>query len=347
MITRLLPLETKNEVYFGDQFYEDVKHLMLRQQIKQRKICLLTGQRSFRSSHFSHQLYSVMDELDNDIVYSFVVASNPRRKDIESSVKELQAKGVEDIVAVGGGSVIDYAKACKMLMPDNLNIFSIYTNTGSGSIVSPFIIYDNHEFKVGEHSENSVPTLAYVNKSIIESNPHFIIGGGVCDIYCHAVESYFSNVATDDSRQLSLQAVESLGEYLEKGNVEDLVVADLYAILSESQGIVLSPHALGHDLTYTSKIAHRYASIIFMESFLSHLKKMKTRVPDTFEVMLQQIIGRFGQYFPTTFPPAITEERMDVIERYMGFTIENSPVPVTRGDLVKIYTESTSRGLRS
>ncbi|MHB1348208.1 MAG: iron-containing alcohol dehydrogenase, partial [Candidatus Humimicrobiaceae bacterium] len=138
------------------------------------------------------------------------VLPNPRISLVRKGIKICRDEGIDFILAIGGGSVIDSAKAIaagvfyngdawdfyeKKAIPKKvLNVGTILTIAGSGSEASQYAVLTNEErwLKKGFGSELLRPKFAIMNPEISFSVPNYHKFSGAIDIMSHILERYFS-----------------------------------------------------------------------------------------------------------------------------------------------------------
>lgn len=133
-------------------------------------------------------------------------------------VRELTAFGkekrVDFVLAVGGGSSIDTAKAIALGIPypgDVWDFFAqgvtpervlpigvITTIPASGSETSNAAILSNQKWKLGFEDDRIIPKFAIMNPRYTLGLPKFQTAAGVADILSHLLERYFSDVEHTD-----------------------------------------------------------------------------------------------------------------------------------------------------
>ncbi|MCW1908669.1 MAG: iron-containing alcohol dehydrogenase [Candidatus Saccharibacteria bacterium] len=329
----------ENVIHVGDEFEADLSKIIDIYELKNRNAVLFTGQKSFSGSGYLSDLKKLLREKGIKNLYHKTIEANPKKTEIDEVVNYLDKSDCDLLLAIGGGSVIDFAKACRLYSKKNYTFLTIYTRLGSGSIVSPFTVYDNHEFKIGDHSETILPDMAYVNTHILTQLSEEVIGAGICDIYGHAVESALSKLATATSRRNSSLALGYLEKYFATNSLLDVLYADIHAALAEKIGIVLLPHALGHYVTYKYKISHGYANFLFTGAFLQWLKDCGIIVPQDQERMYDLIKVRFGKLINSHNIKMIDAADIALIEDNMGFAMSNSPLALSKIDIKNIFNQ--------
>lgn len=144
------------------------------------------------------------------------VKPNPRLSLVRKGIEVCRSSGVDFILAVGGGSVIDSAKAISVGVPYKGDVWDFYvdraepmealpvgvvlTIPGAGSEASSSSVITNEEDwrKLSISTELLRPKFALMNPEITFSVPPYHTACGAADIMAHVMERYFTNVLHAD-----------------------------------------------------------------------------------------------------------------------------------------------------
>jgi len=118
-------------------------------------------------------------------------------------VKEFQPDG---IVALGGGSAMDCAKAMRYFSGSDAKLIAIPTTSGSGSEVTDFAILTHKGIKHPLVDERLKPDMALLDSELLEKLPPSLVADAGFDILCHALESYVAAGATPITDALAQSA---------------------------------------------------------------------------------------------------------------------------------------------
>ena len=159
-------------------------------------------------------------------VFSEVVPDPPMDL-IERGIAFLQDKDCDIVVALGGGSSIDAAKAIVYMAkkieekqnPDNqkkIKLIALPTTSGTGSEVTQFAVVTDSKtgVKIPLIDESLMPDIAILDPELVKSAPPFITADTGLDVITHALEAYVSETASDCSDCLAEKAAELAFEFL-------------------------------------------------------------------------------------------------------------------------------------
>lgn len=327
--------DSSNKIFWGNHFSYDLNSIISRHNLGKKKIILILGFPGFVKSKYFKQLNIVFSKNQINIKKSIIAYPNPKIAYISKFTSKLN-KDFGLILTVGGGSAVDTGKLIKYELKSPAQIFTIYTLPGSATIVSPFAIFDNYEFKIGIHSEDLIPNYSYINSSIFNSIglQRKIIA--VSDIFAHAIESFYSLKSTESSRKNSKTAIRILLENdIKTLKSKDLLKADIHAGLAERVGIVLFPHAAGHYLTYKFNIAHGITTMYFLPFFLITLKNEGINVVSRYINYANNLFDMLKEQH--LMPELVlskdqVKDLFKLVKKYMGFVFENSPINMQEKD---------------
>ena len=138
------------------------------------------------------------------------VVPNPRLSLVKEGIELCKKEGVDFILAVGGGSVIDSAKAIGYGVANGGDVWDFYSHkrsaagclpigviltisaTGSEMSDSSVITNEDGWIKTGYHSEYCRPKFAIMNPELTMTLPDYQTACGCTDILMHTMERYFT-----------------------------------------------------------------------------------------------------------------------------------------------------------
>jgi alcohol dehydrogenase class IV len=248
---------------------------------------------------------------------SFVIYDDippePEISVIENCVSELSDKNVDGVIAVGGGSAIDSAKAIAVSMGLNKPISSLFgedkvmtrhiplvaipTTAGTGSEVTNIAILSDPEdqLKKGIVSEYLLPDVAIVAPEMTVSCPAHVTAASGIDALVHALEAYLSVNASAITDALALKAMSLIYPALPKayreGNDlearEAMATGSLLAGLAFGNAGVGAVHALAYPLGGRYHLSHGMSNAVM----LPHVMKVNAQACQARFVDIAKAIG--------------------------------------------------------
>ncbi len=229
------------------------------------------------------------------------VRPDPDVETVEQGARLMKKESPDLIIAVGGGSPMDAAKAMWLLyerpemtfddlklrfvdvrkrvvrfpeLGQKAKLIAVPTTSGTASEVTAFtVVVDpraNAKYAIADYA--LTPTIAIVDPNLTVSVPPATTADTGLDAISHALESYLSVMASDFTDPLSLKTFQLVFEYLPRAvaNGSDLVArekmhnAATIAGLSFTNALLGVNHALAHILGATFGIAHGRANALVM-----------------------------------------------------------------------------------
>lgn len=244
-----------------------------------RKILVVTDEMLVSLGHVKRCTDSLEAEGIGFVVYD-KVEPNPSIEMVEDGYRMYQDGSCDGIIAFGGGSPMDCAKVigCKVCDPkpvqeytggiDKLKdkskyptLIAVPTTAGTGSETGMAAVISNKQErkKIFVAGLTLVPKVAVLDPKILVGLPKHITAATGMDALTHAVESYVSSIASDQSRVLSLRAVERIFRSLKKAhdNDDDLEAKEEMLRASFEAGAAFTKAMLG----YVHAIAHQFGGL--------------------------------------------------------------------------------------
>ncbi len=162
-----------------------------------------------------------LDELDTLSVAFTNFEPCPEVSSVKNGVEIFKQNDCDFIVAVGGGSAIDVAKAIKLFAESDVEILAVPTTAGTGAEVTRFSVLYNKGDKDSVRSWDIIPEYQVFDYTTLESLPYIqrVVTG--LDAFTHAVEAYWSKDATDESRAYSAEALDLFNDNFKKYLTDD------------------------------------------------------------------------------------------------------------------------------
>ncbi|MCG9709078.1 iron-containing alcohol dehydrogenase [Pseudoalteromonas sp. Isolate3] len=214
-------------------------------------------------------------------------SENPTIQEVILAKTHLEKVNATAIVAIGGGTAIDIAKLTKYYKGNDLStdettppivdnissipIFVIPTTFGSGSESTSFAVMYIQEKKFSITHPDLLPNFYLLDPDLSRSLPLYTKASACLDALCQAIESYWANSATLESRQDAIFAIIHIAKYF-----EDFITAPtsrvetIIAEASNRAGKAINvtkttaPHALSYFISQQYNISHGHAVALCM-----------------------------------------------------------------------------------
>ncbi len=221
-----------------------------------------------------------------DIVKFTKVKPNPSCHDIDEGADLCRKEKCDFIVAVGGGSAIDTAKAIAILainpgnsweyiarsdrefrtFSESLPLIAVPTTAGTGTEVTHYSVISNpdiHE-KGCIHNKVLVPDFALVDPELMVSKPPKLTAYTGIDAMCHSLESFLNVNSTPFPDMIALESVSLVARYLPEAvaNGTNIVAREKMAYASTLGGVAIAlagtilPHGLGQPVSGLVDMPH-------------------------------------------------------------------------------------------
>lgn len=223
------------------------------------------------------------------------VSPNPDIREVEKCIALIKENGCDFVVAVGGGSVMDCAKAsatmCKKDLPvraymedmsllptEHLPLIAAPTTAGTGSEITCVSVLSDHEtmMKKPLNCTAFYPSVAIIDPELTYTMPRHITACTGMDVLCHAVEAYWSRYHLPVCDALAVHAAKLVLKNLKtacnepdnKLAREKMAEASVIAGLAFTIPKTTSAHACSYPLTNLLHIAHGEACALTIDRFL-------------------------------------------------------------------------------
>ena len=223
------------------------------------------------------------------------IKPNPTIKNAQDGIKACKESGADLIVAVGGGSSIDTAKAISIVMtnPDRADIKSLNgasntVNRGMPLIALPttagtaaevtinYVITDEDaEVKMVCVDPNDIPILAIIDTELMASMPKSLAAATGMDALTHAVEGYITKAHNDMSDMFHMKAIKMIFKYLPAAvNDKDPVAIEKMGMAQYIAGMGFSNvglgivHSMAHQLGAVYDTPHGIANAMLLPTVM-------------------------------------------------------------------------------
>jgi len=204
------------------------------------------------------------------------ITPDPSVELVAEGMEKLHAFKPDAIVALGGGSAMDCAKAIACFSEGKLPLIAIPTTSGSGSEVTDFAILTHRGVKHPLIDPKMRPEMAILEEELLRELPRTLIADCGFDILAHALEAWVGKNANPFTDALVQSAVAAALELLPASYEGDrsvrleLHIASTMAALAFNQAGLGLCHALSHALGGQFHIPHGRLNAVLLPAVLGH-----------------------------------------------------------------------------
>ena len=273
------------KLYFGD---DSLKYLNEELSKYGKNVQLIYGGGSIKKNGIYNEVMEILKANGKNVVEDAGVMPNPTVEKLNEGVRIARENDVDLLLAVGGGSCCDYAKAVSVSVncdedpwdkyylrfeePDCeiVPVGCVLTMVGTGSEMNAGAVITNHEskLKIGHvFNETVMPKFSILNPKYTLTLPYRQMVSGIYDIFNHICEQYFSGEDDNTSDYLaealmksvihsSLIAIEDPQNYEARSNIMWDATWALNTLISRGKTTDWMVHMLGQSVGAYTDATH-------------------------------------------------------------------------------------------
>jgi len=319
-----------------------------------KKVLLHYGKDSIKRSGLYDKVVKSLNDARVDFVELGGVMPNPRLSLVHTGVDLCRKEGVDFILAVGGGSVIDSAKAIGVGVPYDGDVWDFYEGkpvedclpvgvvltipaAGSETSLNSVVTNEDGDFKRGIGAQVMRPKFAILNPELPMTLPPYHMACGAVDIMAHVMERYFTKLKsvkfTDRLCEATLKTViENIPKVLECNDDYDSWAEIMWAGSVAHNGLLgtgrvedWGSHVIEHEISGIYDVAHGAGLAVVFPAWMKYVYKMDV---ERFAQFANRVWG--VEYKPTDLEGMALEgiEKMKTFFRSIGM-----PVSLTELDI--------------
>lgn len=270
------------------------------------KVLIVTGRNSTKKTGLLDKVIQLLKNENLGYVVFDKVARNPLTTTVCEGVKLAKDNQCDVILGIGGGSIMDAAKAISFSVINDgdiseyiygikegtkaLPLILVPTTCGTGSEGNSFAVLTNPE----NNDKKSLRTNAIIAKSsiidpeLMVTMPKEVLASVGFDALCHCMEAYVSKKANPLTEMQALKGIELIGKYLvraysdysDKKALENITLASTLGGMVIGISSVTAPHGMEHPASGLRNIVHgrglaALTPVIVEESIKSAPEKYK------------------------------------------------------------------------
>ncbi|MBQ7274698.1 MAG: iron-containing alcohol dehydrogenase [Clostridiales bacterium] len=312
---------------------------------------------------------AAVDELGIKFSESGEVVPNPSIELVRKLVAQGKKDKVDFVLAVGGGSSIDTAKAIALGIPYDgdvwdffdkgsspesvLNIGVIATTASSGSETSNCAILSYGEWKKGFEDDRIIPKFAIMNPRYTANLPSYQTNVGIADVLSHLLERYFSDEKNSDTT-----------DYLIEGAVRALLVnadrliadpqninarAEIQWLASVAHNNFLDAgrradwgsHRIEHELSAQYNITHGEGMAVVFTAWTKYIADIK---PWRLALLASRVYGKDPYDYDERERALLLSQELEAFFRKLGLKTHLSELGITNEDFEVMAARATKGG---
>ena len=339
------------DIYHGKGCLEELKNL------KGKKACLVVGGGSMKRQGFLDRAVNYLKEGGMEVRLIEGVEPDPSVETVMKGAEVMREFEPDWIVAMGGGSPIDAAKAMwvfyeypEVSFEDIITPFSfpelrqkakfaaIPSTSGTATEVTAFSVITNYQtgVKYPLADFNITPDVAIVDPDLVSGLPVKQVAYTGMDALTHAIEAYVSTLNGPFTDPLALQAIEMVLDYLPASYHCDMVAREQMHYAQCLAGMAFSNALLGivHSMAHktgaafsTGHIPHGCANAIYLPYVIQYNAKdpvAANRYAFTDPLALQAI-EMVLDYLPASYHcDMVAREQMHYAQCLAGMAFSNA-----------------------
>lgn len=285
------------DIYHGKGCLEELKNL------KGKKAILVVGGGSMKRQGFLDRAVDYLKEAGMEVQLFEGVEPDPSVETVMKGAEAMRAFEPDWIVAMGGGSPIDAAKAMwafyeypevtfeDLCIPFNFpelrqkaKFAAIPSTSGTATEVTAFSVITNYQtgVKYPLADFNITPDVAIVDSELVEGLPAKQVAYTGMDALTHAIEAYVSTLNCAFTDPLAIQAIEMVFDYLPasyRGNMDaraEMHTAQCLAGMAFSNALLGIVHSMAHKTGAafsTGHITHGCANAMYLPFVIKYNAK--------------------------------------------------------------------------
>lgn len=334
-------MENLNQIEFQYRgAIENLSEILKLENIK--KALIFTGKKSFEG--IKPVIEKELNGYKTEFYNNFSV--NPKKEDIDIALNKIE-QNFDIIIAIGGGSVIDFAKGYRYYYNKRTKLIAIPTTSGTGSETTQFSVIYVNGIKKSLDKKSILPEYAIIDSQFVENNPTYLKACTAMDAYCHAIESFWAKKATALSKDYARQAIilcrDNIVDYVNSNNADyakNMMSASNFAGKAINISRTTASHAISYKITTDYNIPHGHAvSLTIAKLFDFNTKN------DNFNELKELISDNPQEYFKTLFDNIGLEYNFNklgisdiqtIAENVNIERLSNNPVELSKNDILEL-----------
>ena len=355
------------KIVFGEGSEKSLAKLLKQNNVK--SLLLVTSGDFVETLGIYEVIRDAVKELNIKFSESREVVPNPSIELVRKLVEKGKTDEVDFVLAVGGGSSIDTAKAIAIGIPydgDVWDFFSkgavpekvlgigvIATTASSGSETSNAAILSYGEWKKGFEDDRIIPKFAVMNPRYTVNLPEYQTYVGIADVLSHLLERYFSDEKNSDTTDYLIEgAVKALlvnakrliddpKDINARAEIQWLASVAHNNFLDAGRSADWGSHRIEHELSAQYNITHGEGMAIVFVAWTKYIAQIK---PWRLALLASRVYGKDPYDFSETERALLLSEELESFFRSLGLKTKLSELGITDKDFEIMAARATAGG---
>ncbi|MCK5707777.1 MAG: iron-containing alcohol dehydrogenase [Candidatus Aureabacteria bacterium] len=248
--------------------------------------------------HYGHKekVETIFNEQNIPYLFYAIKGFEADINDVMSCIEIIKKESIDVVVGIGGGSVIDVAKAssgiCNEREPlkcfheditpisKGIPLITVPTTAGSGAEVTPNAVISDFDknIKKSIRSDYMYPKYALLDARLTETAPQNVTAASGADALAQAIEAFVSIGSTEKTDELSKKAIQLIGKSLidaykrpmDLAARKNVLTGSNLAALAFSNSRLGAVHGMAHCIGVRYRISHGMVCAILLPVVMEH-----------------------------------------------------------------------------
>ncbi|MBO4579685.1 MAG: iron-containing alcohol dehydrogenase [Clostridiales bacterium] len=297
------------------------------------------------------------------------VVPNPSIELVRRLVEQGKKDEVDFVLAVGGGSSIDTAKAIAIGIPYDGDVWDFFaenvspervlgvgviaTTASSGSETSNAAILSYGEFKKGFEDDRIIPKFAIMNPRYTVNLPQYQTNVGIADVLSHLLERYFSDEKNSDTTDYLIEgAIKALQvnarrlindptDINARAEIQWLASVAHNNFLDAGRSADWGSHRIEHELSAQYNITHGEGMAIVFVAWTKYMADVK---PWRLALLASRVFGKDPYDFSENERAILLSEELESFFKSLGLKTRLSELGISDKDFETMAKRATAGG---
>ncbi len=355
------------KIVFGEDSEKKIKELLREQEVK--SLLLVYSGEFVKNLGIYAEVEKAAKELKIKFHENGEVLPNPDIQLVRKLVEEGRRENVDFVLAVGGGSSIDTAKAVALGIPYDgdvwdffekgvspqkvLKVGAIATTASSGSETSNAAILSNGEWKLGFEDDRIIPRFVIMNPRYTLGLPSYQTFAGIADILSHLLERYFSDEKYSDTTDYLIEgAIKALflnadrliknpKDINARGEIQWLASVAHNNYLDAGRRADWGSHRIEHELSAQYNITHGEGMAVVLVAWTRYMAEKK---PWRLALLASRVYGADPHDYSEKERALILSEKLKEFFQKLGLKTSLTKLGIGDEDFETMAKRATRNG---